>query len=98
MRLGIPLSHAINILQHIFMKYKINLFGITRDIVGSNITEVEMGQPSDVQAVLEKLKNDFPKLQEIKSLMIAVNSDYAEADLLLNEKDEIALIPPVSGG
>jgi molybdopterin converting factor subunit 1 len=80
------------------MKYKINLFGITRDIVGSNITEVEMEQPSDVQTVLGKLKTNFPKLKEIKSLMIAVNSDYAEADLLLNEKDEIALIPPVSGG
>ncbi len=80
------------------MKYKINLFGITRDIVGNNITEINMGQLSDVQAVLSKLKTDFPKLQEIKSLMVAVNSEYAEGDLLLTEQDEIALIPPVSGG
>jgi molybdopterin converting factor small subunit len=80
------------------MKYKINLFGITRDIVGNSAIEIEMSQPSDVQAVLGKLRSNFPKLQEIKSLLIAVNSDYAEADLLLNEKDEIALIPPVSGG
>jgi molybdopterin converting factor subunit 1 len=80
------------------MKYKINLFGITRDIVGGNVTEIELGQLTDVQAVLGKLKNDFPKLKEIKSLMIAVNSEYAEADLVLSENDEIALIPPVSGG
>ncbi|MDZ7899929.1 MAG: MoaD/ThiS family protein [Arcicella sp.] len=80
------------------MKYKINLFGITKDIVGNNITEIEMEQLSDVQAVLDKLKGDFPKLKEIKSLLVAVNSEYAEADLLLTEQDEIALIPPVSGG
>ncbi|PWK21856.1 molybdopterin synthase sulfur carrier subunit [Arcicella aurantiaca] len=80
------------------MKYKINLFGITRDIVGKNITEVEVNQESDVQTVLGILKTDFPKLQEIKSLLIAVNSEYAEADLMLSERDEIALIPPVSGG
>jgi molybdopterin converting factor small subunit len=80
------------------MKYKINLFGITRDIVGGNVTEIELGQLADVQAVLGKLKTDFPKLGEIKSLLVAVNSEYAEADLVLSENDEIALIPPVSGG
>ena len=80
------------------MKYKINLFGITRDIVGNNITEIDMGQLSDVQTVLSKLKKEFPKLKEVKSLMVAVNSEYAEGDLLLTEQDEIALIPPVSGG
>lgn len=80
------------------MKYKINLFGITRDIVGKHITEVEINQVADVQTVLEQLKTDFPKLKDIKSLLIAVNSEYAEADLMLTENDEIALIPPVSGG
>jgi molybdopterin synthase sulfur carrier subunit len=80
------------------MKYKINLFGITRDIVGKHITELEINQVADVQTVLEQLKTDFPKLKDIKSLLIAVNSEYAEADLILSENDEIALIPPVSGG
>ena len=80
------------------MKYKINLFGITRDIVGKNITEISTNQQADVQTVLGILKSDFPKLQEIKSLLIAVNSEYAEGDLVLSENDEIALIPPVSGG
>lgn len=80
------------------MKYKINLFGIARDIVGKNITEISTSQEADVQTVLGILKSDFPRLQEIKSLLIAVNSEYAEGDLLLAENDEIALIPPVSGG
>ena len=80
------------------MKYTINLFGITRDIVGSNITEIETNQSADVQAVLGVLKTKYPKLKDIKSLLVAVNSEYAESDLMVSENDEIALIPPVSGG
>ncbi len=80
------------------MKYKINLFGITRDIVGANTTEVEMSQSADVQTILGKLKTSYPKLNDIKSLLVAVNSEYAESNLVLLENDEIALIPPVSGG
>lgn len=80
------------------MKYKINLFGITKDIVGSNVTEIVMSQSADVQAVLGELKTNYPKLKDIKSLLIAVNNEYAELDLILSENDEIALIPPVSGG
>ena len=80
------------------MKYKINLFGITRDIVGSTTTEVEMSQSADVQTILGTLKTNYPKLKDIKSLLVAVNSEYAELDLILSENDEIALIPPVSGG
>ena len=80
------------------MKYKINLFGITKDIVGSNIVEIEMSQSSNVQSVLVELKTNYPKLKDIKSLLVAVNSEYAEPNLVLSENDEIALIPPVSGG
>jgi molybdopterin converting factor subunit 1 len=85
-------------LPTIIMKYKINLFGITRDIVGGNITEIELSKSADVQAVLSKLKTNYPKLKDIKSLLVAVNSEYAESNLVLSENDEIALIPPVSGG
>ena len=80
------------------MKYKINLFGITKDIVGSNVTEIVVSQSADVQAVLGELKTNYPKLKDIKSLLIAVNNEYAELDLILSENDESALIPPVSGG
>ena len=80
------------------MKYKINLFGITKDIVGSNVTEIEMSQSSNVESVLVELKTNYPKLKDIKSMLVAVNSEYAEPNLVLSENDEIALIPPVSGG
>ena len=57
------------------MKYKINHFGITKDIVGSNVTEIVMSQSADVQAVLGELKTNYPKLKDIKSLLIAVNNE-----------------------
>ena len=37
-------------------------------------------------------------MSELKSVRLAVNSEYATEDLLLQENDEVALIPPVSGG
>jgi len=80
------------------MKYKINLFGITRDIIGGSTTEVEMSESADVKTILGNLKTKYPKLNDIKSLLVAVNSEYAESNLVLSEIDEIALIPPVSGG
>ncbi|MFC0184878.1 molybdopterin synthase sulfur carrier subunit [Pseudarcicella hirudinis] len=79
-------------------KYKVSLFGITKDIIGSSSTEVELTDQSDVNALVENLKTKFPQLSEIKSLLVAVNSEYADLGLVLSEKDEIALIPPVSGG
>lgn len=80
------------------MKYVINLFGITKEIIGNTYIEIEIEGSVKVEELLKRLKEDFPKLTAIKSLMIAVNSEYAEKDLILNFRDEIALIPPVSGG
>lgn len=79
-------------------KYKVSLFGITKDIIGNSSTEVELADQADVNVLIENLKAKFPQLSEIKSLLVAVNSEYADTTLVLSEKDEIALIPPVSGG
>lgn len=75
----------------------LSLFGITRDIVGSNRLSVSLDTPS-VESLLSHLKTMYPRLGQISSLLVAVNSDYAEPNQLLKETDEIALIPPVSGG
>ena len=40
----------------------------------------------------------YPKMKALSSMMVAVNNSYAPDDLELKEGDEIALIPPVSGG
>ncbi len=78
-------------------KYVIKAFGITKDIVGSREVVVEF-EGSTVQSLREALKKRYPSLLGIRSLMIAVNSNYAEDDAPVGESDEIALISPVSGG
>ena len=77
--------------------FKIKAFGITKDLLGGREATIEVnGQTvGDLRAAL----NDrFPQLSELNSLFIAVNNDYAEEDILISASDEIALIPPVSGG
>lgn len=77
--------------------YRIKAFGITREILGGKEAVVEVPGTS-VQELRAALYHQYPRLQGLRSLFIAVNNEYAaEADLLA-ETDEIALIPPVSGG
>lgn len=78
-------------------KYVIKSFGITKDIVGARETVVDL-EGDTVGSLRKVLKNRYPALAEIRSLMIAVNNTYAEDHQSIGESDEIALIPPVSGG
>jgi sulfur-carrier protein len=79
------------------MKYKVKAFGITKDIVGGREYVVDM-QGKTVRDLRNELESRHPQLRELRSLFIAVNNNYAEDDTDLTESDEIALIPPVSGG
>lgn len=53
---------------------------------------------STVGELRQCLVSKYPQLKGLRSLFIAVNHTYAEDTLRLTEADEIALIPPVSGG
>lgn len=77
--------------------YRIKTFGITREILGGKEAVVEVAGTS-VQELRAVLYRNYPGLKGLRSLMIAVNNEYAGDDDLLAETDEIALIPPVSGG
>ncbi len=80
------------------MNVKIALFGITKEIIGSSKLNYQLTETADVDSLLQTLKSDYPALQNLKSLLIAVNDEYAEPEQILSESDEIALIPPVCGG
>ena len=77
------------------------LFGITKDIVGSSSISLPLSQASKIKTVRELkayLGKNYPKLLELSSLAVAVNNTYAEDVVKIGNFDEIALIPPVSGG
>lgn len=75
-------------------------FGIAKDIVGrSEITLTdELNKPNTVAALKAQLLNSYPEFSKLTSLAVAVNSEYAADDVFLTVDDEIAIIPPVSGG
>lgn len=75
------------------------LFGITREIVGSDTVEIPASDlPDTVAALRALLLERYPSLREITSLRIAVNNQFAAGDTPIGPRDEVALIPPVSGG
>ena len=79
------------------MKLKIKAFGITKEIVGGREITVETSVQT-VAELREELRLKFPALVKLKSLFVAVNHKYSDDAMVLHETDEIALIPPVSGG
>ena len=79
------------------MKYKIKAFGITKDILGGKETVIETSGKT-VGELRQELQQKYPELQGLRSLFIAVNHAYADDTAAIAEHDEIALIPPVSGG
>lgn len=74
------------------------LFGISRDLVGESVVSLPLRPGTRVADLLDQLHQQYPVLKGIRSLLIAVNGEYAELEQPITSKDEIALIPPVSGG
>ena len=76
---------------------KVKLFGIAKDIVGSSNLEIAV-QISTVDELLDYLKVQFPEFKKLTSLLVAINDEYALPGAIINKLDEVAIIPPVSGG
>ncbi|MCB9262242.1 MAG: MoaD/ThiS family protein [Flavobacteriales bacterium] len=73
-------------------------FGIARDIIGKSNFTLSDPTIKTVEDFRNYFYQKYPDLLKLNSLAIAVNEQYAHNDFLLNDFDEIALIPPVSGG
>jgi len=70
-----------------------------RDIVGQRELHLDLREGATVAQLLQRLTADHPALGRLgPSLMFAVNQEYVGADRVLGEGDEVAFIPPVSGG
>jgi molybdopterin converting factor subunit 1 len=80
------------------MKINILAFGIVKDIFQKRAIEVDLKGAPTVANLKAELEKNYPSLGELASYMVAVNDEYATVDLVIETKDEIAIIPPVSGG
>ena len=81
------------------MRVRVLFFGILKDLAGKSSDIVELPEDSSVEDVLTRCAERIPRLKEsLPSLALAVNQQYAGAQTRLHDDDEIALLPPVSGG
>jgi MoaE-MoaD fusion protein len=75
------------------------LFGQAREMVGAADLEIEVAQPATVASAWAALVAEHPKLAAMeRSLLFAINEEYAIREQALNDGDRLAVLPPVSGG
>jgi len=80
------------------MTINILAFGIARDILGSSLMNLQVNEAVTSDGLKAELEQQFPGLKNISSFMIAINNEYAQPGQIILPGDEIAIIPPVSGG
>lgn len=92
----------LNLLQTwyicIVMLVNILAFGIAKDIFGGSSIKLELPEAATATSLKIALEQKYPRLKQLASYLLAVNNEYADDELLLSVTDEIAIIPPVSGG
>lgn len=81
------------------MKVTVLYFGQLRELAGKREAQVEVPEASTVRDLFEQCSREFPALKDFKDVIaIGVNRDFAERDRVLSPGDEVAMMPPVSGG
>ncbi len=81
------------------VKVRVLFFGAARDVVDQNPLEISLAAPATVSTAFQSLVAKFSELERFgRSLLFAVNQEYASPDTVLKENDELAVFPPVSGG
>ncbi|HYL07048.1 MAG TPA: molybdopterin converting factor subunit 1 [Candidatus Udaeobacter sp.] len=78
---------------------KVRFFARLREQAGTESESVEVKSGSSVSEVYEALRRRHPSLEpDLKAVRPAVNQQFSEWDAIVSDGDEVAFIPPVSGG
>jgi molybdopterin converting factor subunit 1 len=84
------------------MRVKVLYFGVLKDLLGMATDDLELSEGSTVAALLRILQQRTSNLtmdaKVWQSLAVAVNRQYSSTGAVLRDGDEVALLPPVSGG
>ena len=80
------------------MRVRVRLFASYREAAGVGHVALELPEGSTVRDAIREVLRDHPLLAEGRQLVIARDREYVDADAPLADGDEVALIPPVSGG
>ena len=81
------------------MRIRVLFFGLLKDFVGRSADELDLAAGSRAETVFEHYASQFPKVREMSdSIAVARNQEFAGPEVELSDGDEIAFMPPVSGG
>ena len=81
------------------MKVNVLFFGITHDLTGCTQELAELPEGESVEGLRRRYETRFPRLLSVAgSLLLAVNQEIAHGSTPLHDGDEVAFMPPVSGG
>ncbi|HEY0547774.1 MAG TPA: molybdenum cofactor biosynthesis protein MoaE [Pyrinomonadaceae bacterium] len=82
------------------IRVRVLFFGAARETVGSEDVQLDLHAPATVESAFEDVLSRYPLLRERfgRSLLLAVNQEYAPRAREVREGDELAVFPPVSGG
>lgn len=81
------------------MRARVLFFGLLKDLVGCAAENIELPEGADLGSVFEHYAARQPRLREFApSIVVARNQEFADLSTSLRDGDEIAFLPPVSGG
>lgn len=80
------------------MKINLLAFGIAKEILGASESDFPVSEELTIQELKKQLTAAFPDFKKLVKFQIAVNQEYQTDDFILSANDEVAIIPPVSGG
>ncbi len=81
------------------IRLNVKFFSSARDAAGEKEIEVEVDKNMTVEKLLDYLMDKYSGLDNLKKqLIIAVNKDTVSKNKMLEDGDEVAVLPPVSGG
>ena len=81
------------------MEIKVNLFAALKEGAGKSEIRLPWQKGINCRDILEELKKRFDTLSGLlEHSLVAVNGNYAEPGMMLMPEDEVAVLPPVSGG
>lgn len=81
------------------MRVRVLFFGMLKEMVGQATEDADFPQGADLQAVFERYASRYPRLRELAgSIVMARNQEFAQLSTGVTEGDEVAFLPPVSGG
>jgi molybdopterin synthase catalytic subunit len=81
------------------MRIRVLFFGVLKDLAGYSSESIDLPEHARLADVLRHYEKRIPRMRElVTSMAMSVNQEYAGVDAKLKPGDEVALLPPVSGG